>query len=188
MRLFSLFPTAIGACGIAWFGDTVVATNLPEASAARTAARLAGRTGATAGAAPAAIGRAMAAMTALLDGDAIDLGFIACDLTGVDGFAGRVYAATRAIPPGETRTYGAIATQLGDRLLARKVGQALGRNPVPIIIPCHRVMGAGGRPTGFSANGGVATKLRMLAIEGARVGAAPGLFDNLPLAVRGSSG
>jgi methylated-DNA-[protein]-cysteine S-methyltransferase len=188
MALFSLFPTAIGACGIAWSGDTVIAANLPEASEARTAARLAGRTAATEGAPPPVIRRAIAAMTALLDGEGTDLGFIACDLSGVDAFARQVYVATRAIPPGETRTYGAIATQLGDRLLARKVGQALGRNPFPIIVPCHRVMGADGRLTGFSATGGVETKLRMLAIERARVGAAPGLFGDLPLAVKGSSG
>lgn len=185
MTQFSLFPTALGACGIAWSGDTVVGTNLPERSDAQTARRLAARTsGAVEAEPPPVIGRAIAAITALLDGEGTDLAFIACDFSRLDPFAARVYAATRAIPPGETRTYGAIAVQLGDRLLARQVGQTLGRNPFPIIVPCHRVMGANGRLTGFSANGGVETKLRMLAIEGARVGEAPGLFSDLPLAVR----
>jgi methylated-DNA-[protein]-cysteine S-methyltransferase len=184
MARFSLFPTPLGACGIAWSGDTVVATHLPEASEAATAARLAARSGAAEGEPPPAIQSAIAAIAALLAGEKTDLNFIACDFGRVEPFASRVYAVTRAIPPGETLTYGAIAVQLGDRLLAQKVGQALGRNPFPIIVPCHRVMGANGKLTGFSANGGVETKLKMLAIERARIGEAPALFGDLPLAVR----
>ena len=184
MVQISLFPTPLGACGIAWSGDTVVATHLPEASDTATAARLAARTGAVEGEPPYAIQCAIRSIIALLGGEKTDLGFIACDFSRVDAFAARVYTATRAIPPGETLTYGAIALQLGDKLLAQNVGQALGRNPFPIIVPCHRVMGVNGRLTGFSANGGVETKLRMLAIEGARIGEEPWLFDDLPLAVR----
>lgn len=181
---FSLFPTPLGDCGIAWRNDTVVATHLPEESSADTGRRLATRTGTTKGEPPTAIRRAIASMTALLEGEGTDLTSIACDFGGIDPFAAQVYAATRAIPAGETSTYGAIASQLGDKRLARDVGQALGRNPLPIIVPCHRVIGAGGRLTGFSAAGGVATKLRMLAIEGAEVGGAPGLFDDLPLSAK----
>jgi methylated-DNA-[protein]-cysteine S-methyltransferase len=185
MAQFSLFPTPLGACGIAWSGETVVATHLPEKSDVATAARLAARTsGAVKGEPPPAIQRAIASIVALLAGERTDLTFIACDFSKIGPFATQVYTATRAIPPGATLTYGAIAEQLGDKLLAQKVGQALGRNPFPIIVPCHRVMGANGRLTGFSANGGVETKLRMLAIEGARLGEASGLFGELPLAVR----
>ena len=180
MRL-TLFPTPLGDCGIAWRGDAVTATQLPEAGSAATAARLTGRTGASEGEPPAAIRRAIRSMTALLEGDRTDLAFVACDLGGVGSFETAVYAVARDIPPGETRTYGAVASTLGDRHLARMVGRALGRNPLPIIVPCHRVVGANGSLTGFSANGGVATKLRMLAIEGARIGDAPGLFGDLPL-------
>ncbi len=178
---FALFPTPLGECGIAWRGDVVVGTRLPDARPSETARRLAAWTGATASEPPPVIRGAVAAMTALLEGQPVDLAFISCDLSGVEPFAARVYAATRAIPPGETRTYGAIAAQLGDKGLARNVGQALRRNPIPIIVPCHRVMGAAGKLIGFSAAGGVETKLRMLAIEGAEVGEAPGLFDDLPL-------
>ncbi|MGL4973698.1 MAG: methylated-DNA--[protein]-cysteine S-methyltransferase [Bosea sp. (in: a-proteobacteria)] len=181
---FTLFPTALGECGIAWRGEMVVATRLPDRSATETAERLAARTGATRAAPPPAIQRAIAAITALLEGGKTDLAFIACDFSGLDLFAAQVYAATRAIPAGETRTYGAIALQLGSKQLAQSVGQTLGRNPFPIIIPCHRVMGANARLTGFSANGGIETKLRMLAIEGAQIGEAPGLFGELPLAVK----
>ena len=185
MTRYALFPTAIGACGVAWSGETVAATHLPETSPAATAARLAARApGAVEGEPPAAIRGAMAAMAALLDGETADLAFIVCDFSRVDPFAAGVYALTRAIPPGETLTYGDIAQRLGDKRLAQAVGRALGRNPFPIIVPCHRVMGANGRLTGFSASGGVETKLRMLAIEGARLGDGPGLFGDLPLAAK----
>jgi methylated-DNA-[protein]-cysteine S-methyltransferase len=182
---FALFPTAVGSCGIAWRDETIVATHLPEGNDAATASRLASRAGG-AGLAepPPAIAAVVEAITRLVAGERIDLGFVACDLGAVGAFEAEVYRLCRAIPPGETRTYGDIATAMGDRLLAQAVGRALGRNPIPIIVPCHRVMGAGGRLTGFSATGGVATKLRLLAIEGARIGAAPTLFDDLPLAVR----
>jgi methylated-DNA-[protein]-cysteine S-methyltransferase len=181
---FSLFPTPLGDCGIAWSSDAVVATHLPEKTSAATAARLAARTGAIKGEPPPAIRRAIASITALLEGERTDLTFIACNFTRIDPFATKVYAAARAIPAGETLTYGVIALQLGDKQLAQDVGKALGRNPFPIIVPCHRVIGANERLTGFSANGGVKTKLRMLAIEGARIGEAPGLFDDLPLAAK----
>ena len=184
MVRFSLFPTPLGDCGIAWRGDTVVSTRLPDKSSADTSRRLAMRTGGTRGEPPTAIRCAIASMTALLEGERTDLTSIVCDFGAIDPFAAQVYAATRAIPAGRTSTYGAIAARLGDKQLARNVGQALGRNPLPIIVPCHRVMGAGGKLTGFSAAGGVATKLKMLAIEGAQVGDAPGLFDDLPLAGR----
>lgn len=184
MANFSLFPTPVGDCGIAWYGDTVVATYLPEMTSAATAARLAARTGATRGEPPACIDRAIRSITALLEGERTDLSFIACDFSGIDPFARKVYAATRAIPAGETLTYGEIASRLGDQLLARKVGQALGRNPFPIVVPCHRVVGANGRLTGFSAHGGVETKLKLLAIEKASIGEPKGLFAHLPMAVK----
>lgn len=184
MVQFSLFSTPLGDCGVAWQGDTVVATRLPDKSPAETSRRLAARTGATRGEPPPAVHCAIRSMTALLEGEKTDLSFIACDFGRVDPFETKVYAVTRAVPAGETLTYGAIASRLGDKQLARAVGTALGRNPFPIIVPCHRVIGANDKLTGFSADGGVQTKLRMLAIEGARIGEAPGLFGDLPLAVK----
>jgi methylated-DNA-[protein]-cysteine S-methyltransferase len=94
-----------------------------------------------------------------------------------------VYAVARSIPPGATLSYGEIAARLGDRGAARDVGEAMGLNPFPIIVPCHRVLAAGGKVGGFSASGLVTTKLRLLDIEGAQVGEAPTLFESLPLAV-----
>jgi methylated-DNA-[protein]-cysteine S-methyltransferase len=177
---YALFDTPIGACGIAWRGDKIIASQLPEETPVATAARLARRAGATEGEPPPSVERAIASIIALLEGARTDLSFIACDFEACDPFARQVYAATRAIPAGETSTYGAIAAQLGDKLLAQRVGQALGRNPFPIIVPCHRVLGASAKLTGFSAHGGVETKRRMLAIEGASLGAMRDLFDDLP--------
>jgi len=184
MAQFSLFQTSLGPCGIAWAGGRVIATSLPEACAADTRRRLAGRSGGSEQPAPPAIARVIDAMTALLAGQRTDLTFVDCDLSGIDPFAVRVYGAARGIPAGRTATYGEIAEGLGDRRLARNVGQALGRNPLPIIVPCHRVLGADGKLVGFSAEGGVALKLKMLDIEGAQPGGVPGLFDDLPLAVK----
>jgi methylated-DNA-[protein]-cysteine S-methyltransferase len=105
-------------------------------------------------------------------------------MEGVGDFEARVYAIARAIPPGSVRTYGDIARELGDLAAARAVGQALGRNPWPIVVPCHRVLGADGKVGGFSAPGGADTKLRMLTIERAQTSAEPSLFDDLPLSRR----
>lgn len=181
---YSLFPTPLGYCGIAWSGDTVIATRLPAVRPARTAASLVARTGAARCESQSTVRRAIQGITALLCGEKVDLTFICCEFAEIDSFETKVYLAVRAIPAGETRTYGAVAAQLGDRRLARRVGTALGRNPLPIIVPCHRVVGANHKLTGFSADGRVETKLRMLAIEGAQIGAAPGLFGELPLALK----
>lgn len=179
---YSLFDTAIGRCGIAWGDDGLIAVQLPQPSEAQTRARIAQRCGEIAECAPPPrVAAAIAAMSALLAGQSRDLGDIVLDMRGVPEFNRKVYAIARAIPPGETLTYGDIARRLGDIALSRQVGQALGQNPFPIVVPCHRVLAAGARPGGFSASGGTATKLRMLAIEGAYVNHTPSLFDS-PLA------
>ena len=108
-------------------------------------------------------------MTALLHGEPTDLSGVPLDMDRVPSFERQVYELARRIPPGETVSYGHIATQLGDVRLARDVGQALARNPFPIVVPCHRVIAAGGKLGGFSARGGVATKQRLLSIERAHV-------------------
>lgn len=176
----SLFATPIGECGIAWRGDIVVATHLPERTSLVTAARLATHTDGVEGTPPAAIQDVITSITSLLEGQQTDLTDVACDFSALDQFAVDVYRETRAIPPGHTATYGEVAESLGDKQLAQKVGRTLGQNPLPIIVPCHRVMGANNKLTGFSAHGGVDTKLKMLLIEGARFSEEPGLFDDLP--------
>jgi methylated-DNA-[protein]-cysteine S-methyltransferase len=181
---FALFDTAVGCCGVVWSGRGIVGVQLPERSEDATRNRVRRRFPAARGAAPpAAVQRAIDDMVALLKGEPRDLGGVTIDLRGVPDFHRRVYAAARTIGPGATATYGEIGERLGDRNLARDVAQALSQNPCPIIVPCHRVMAAGGKTGGFSAPGGVRTKLRLLSIEGAQPVEpdAPMLFDRLPL-------
>lgn len=179
----TLFDTTIGAIGIAWGPHGVVAVQLPEADATRTRARLLKGLPPLPEDAhpPAPVQAAIEGVQALLAGASrSDLREIALDMSGLTPFQREVYALARAIPPGETRTYGELAQALGDAGLARAVGQAMGHNPFAPIVPCHRVLAAGGRSGGFSGGSGVPTKLRMLQIERARIGNEPGLFDGEP--------
>jgi methylated-DNA-[protein]-cysteine S-methyltransferase len=178
---FTLFGTAIGWCALVWNDHGIAAVRLPEATEGRMLSRLYRQFPLLAQEAPPpAIQQAIDAMVGLLDGEARDLRFCRLDLRGIAPFHRRVYAIAQDILPGKTRTYGDIATQLGEPHASRAVGQALGHNPFPIIVPCHRVLAAGAQSGGFSAPGGVSTKLRMLLIEGAEIGGAPGLFDREP--------
>jgi methylated-DNA-[protein]-cysteine S-methyltransferase len=175
---YTLFDSAIGICGIEWGPRGINGVQLPMGSEEKTRARIRQRHGDIEEAAPttevkAAIGR----IVDLLAGKPDDLLDIPLDLDGVPEFNRGVYDIARQIPPGRTLTYGDIAKKLGGVELSRDVGQALGRNPCPIVVPCHRVLAAGNKPGGFSARGGVSTKLKMLAIEGAAVNHTPGLFD-----------
>ncbi len=166
---FALFDTAIGACGIAWGPRGIVGVQLPEAGAEGTRARMRQRFAAlTETSPPADVQHAATQIRALFDGQPLDLAGIVLDLDGLSDLQRRVYAIARRIPPGCTRTYGDIAAELGDKGLARAVGQTLGHNPFAPVVPCHRVLAAGGKTGGFSAHGGAVSKLRMLAIEGAR--------------------
>ena len=169
MQGFAIFDTAIGRCAIAWGDGGVIGVKLPERSDAAMRARMARQhPEARETAPPQEIEAAIADIRRLLDGHKQDLSRIDLDMSAVPDFEQRVYVETRSIPPGETLTYGDIATRLGDVGLSRAVGQALGRNPFAIVVPCHRVLAAGGKSGGFSAVGGVETKRRLLEIEGAR--------------------
>lgn len=175
---FTIFDTPVGPCGIAWGARGIVGVQLPEMSERATRARLLRRfPDAREDWVPEPITRAIADIIALLGGAPTDLGDVALDMDGVPDFNRRVYDAARRIPPGGTLTYGEIAAQIGEPGAAQAVGQALGRNPFAIIVPCHRVLAANGKAGGFSAGGGVATKLRLLAIENARRGSETTLFD-----------
>ena len=175
---FAMFDTAIGRCGIAWGPRGINAVQLPMSNEDKTRARIRQRYGEIAEMSPpTGVQAAIDAIMELLAGKPNDLSQVALDLDGVPEFNRGVYDIARTIPPGKTMTYGDIAKRLGGVELSRDVGQALGRNPCPIVVPCHRVLAAGGKPGGFSGNGGVTTKLKMLAIEGAVVNHTPTLFD-----------
>jgi methylated-DNA-[protein]-cysteine S-methyltransferase len=169
-RSLCIFDTAIGVGGIAWGDGGVIGVQLPEPHAARVRARLRRRfSGARESSPTPEIQAAIERISALLQGQLSDLSSIQLDMNGVPAFDRRVYDVARTIAAGETLTYGQIATRLGEPRLAREVGQALAHNPFPIIVPCHRVLAAGGKLGGFSASGGVATKQRLLSIERANV-------------------
>lgn len=168
-RGHALFGTAIGTCGIAWGPAGIVAVQLPDADDEATRQRLWRSTGEVLPAAepPPPVQAAIAGVQALMAGERRDLLEVLLDMQRITPFHQRVYDFVRRIPPGQTRTYGEVAQALGDAGLARAVGQAMGANPFAPIVPCHRVMAAGGKSGGFSARGGAVTKLRMLGIEGA---------------------
>lgn len=175
---FAVFDTPIGPCGIAWGEGGVRGLHLPGADRARTLAGLRRRhPGAVESVPTPAVQSAIDAIVALLNGTPVNLSGITLDMDGVPEFHRRVYAVARTIPPGRTLSYGEVAQRLGEPHAARAVGQALGANRFAIIVPCHRVLAAGGRSGGFSAPGGVDTKRRLLEIEQARIGDQPGLFD-----------
>jgi len=175
---FALFDTAIGRCGVAWGGRGIAGVQLPEAGERETLARMLRRFPAAGEATPPPeVRQVIDRIVALLRGKASDLSTVRLDMDEVPVFHRRVYEAARAIPQGMTLSYGEIATRVGAPGAARAVGQALGRNPFPIVVPCHRVLAAGGKIGGFSAQGGIATKRRMLAIEGAQLDAGAPLLN-----------
>jgi methylated-DNA-[protein]-cysteine S-methyltransferase len=179
----ALFETAIGTCGISWSGCGITGVQLPAGREDLTWARLR-RLAPRARELPAPrhVVDAIEGITAVLAGEAADLSQIGLDLAGVEQFDRRVADVARAIPAGETLTYGEIATRIRAPGKAREVGAALGRNRFPIIVPCHRVIAANGRLGGFSAPGGARTKLRLLEIERRAHGATPALFEGDGLA------
>ena len=182
---YSIFETAIGRCAIVWRGGSILATALPAESDQATLAHLRRRFPDLTVAEPVAqIADAIVAIQQLLAGEPADLTRIEVDLANCPPFERQVYEILRAVPPGSTITYGELAAQAGAPGAARAVGVAMGRNPVPIIVPCHRVLAGSGRSGGFSAPGGVTTKFRILQIEQAGRAGPPLLFDDLPLAVR----
>lgn len=182
---FTIFDTAIGRCALVWRGGLVVGAALPEASDAELRASLERRfCGCSEADPPPFVQIAVEAVVRLLSGKVEDFGGLELETGELPDFDRSVLEAARRIPCGETRTYGQIASALEKPGAARAVGRALGRNPIPIIIPCHRVLAASGRSGGFSAPGGASTKLRILEIEGARRGPEPELFKRLPWRVR----
>ncbi len=184
---YCLFETPLGTCGIAWkeretsrIPPAVTFLQLPEATRRLTEAGIEGRSGGReARVPPPRIAGIIGKIRKHLRGDAQDFLDIVVDTDGAGPFARQVYEAVRNVPAGRTVTYGEIAAVMNRPTAARAVGRALGRNPVPLIIPCHRVVAASGKAGGFSAHGGAATKARMLAIEGA------GWNDADPVKLRG---
>ena len=178
-----LFDTAIGECGIAWNSRGLVGVQLPEKDRGQTELRLAVKCHSTsADDVPPWIQSVISDIQRYLAGQPVDFSSIEVDLGGIDDFRQKLYAALRGIGFGRTVTYGELGKQIGLTGWegARDVGEAMGKNPVPIVIPCHRVLAAGNKPGGFSAYGGITTKRKLLALEGVRLGEAPDAPPRLP--------
>jgi methylated-DNA-[protein]-cysteine S-methyltransferase len=170
----AVFETALGFMGIAWSEKGLTRLCLPQASRDSVERRLLRLDGAIPGGdRPRWVDELVAAITAYAAGAAVDFSAFPVDLTGVDAFRLAIYDAARKLAFGEVTTYGELAKRAGHAGLARETGAALGANPVPLVIPCHRIMAAGGKIGGFSAPGGSAAKERMLGLEGVRVGPPP---------------
>ena len=172
MRHYSIFETASGFCGIAWNSVGITCLRLPTKSAEAAERILLRRApGAEPGAPTPAVAEAVAAVKRYFEGEETDFSGFKLDLSEQEAFFKQIYAAAQRVGWGHTTTYGALAKELGDGPeAARDVGQAMAKNPVPLIIPCHRVLAAGGKIGGFSAPGGSAAKIRMLELEGVHVG------------------
>lgn len=172
----TLFETALGLCGVAWNDRGLAGVQLPEKDRAATEQRLATKSGSAGTAEPPAwVQTLVADIQNYLAGQQVDFSGVAVDLGSMDDYRRKLYEALRGIGFGRTTTYGDLARQLGatDWEGARDVGDAMGRNPVPIVIPCHRVLAAGGKLGGFSAYGGTTTKQKLLALEGVRFDKGP---------------
>lgn len=177
-RGLHFFDTAIGRCALAWGDCGITGLQLPEHKESETRARMAKRfPGVAETAPPQDVARAIDGIASLLQGEAADLSAVVLDMGDVPPFHRKVYDAARRIPAGATLSYGEIAAQVGVPGAARAVGQALGRNPFVIVVPCHRVLAAGGKVGGFSGGGGIHTKLRMLGIEAAASRGQASLFE-----------
>jgi len=181
---YALFDSALGECALAWSDAGVARVWLPEALPGRLRVRLSRDATMGSEAQPAGeIASAIGDIQALLRGVRVDLGAVRIDDSRIDAFDRGVYAAARLIPAGRVVTYAVLAERIGaGALAARAVGQSLGRNPFPIVVPCHRIVAARGDLGGFSAPGGAATKRRLLAIEDARLDDGSDLFDATPMA------
>jgi methylated-DNA-[protein]-cysteine S-methyltransferase len=172
---YRLFDSEVGVCGLAWSGSGVRRLQLPEADVGATERRLRSRAAVCDGEPPDTIQRLIRDLQNYFAGGNVDFADVALDLAGVSAFYRRLYDLARAVGWGETVTYGELARRAGLPGAARAVGQAMSRNPVPIIVPCHRVLASGANVGGFSAPGGRATKQRLLALEGVHPGGTPRL-------------
>ncbi len=178
----NIFDTPIGPCGIAWQGGKIIGVEIGDADEKETRYRLQSRFSDTeASTPPTYVSEAIDKVRVLLEGGSPDFLQTPLALDEVPELHRKVYEILLELKAGETITYGAIARRLGDVSLSQAVGYALGKNPFPIIVPCHRVLGSNGKVGGFSAAGGTATKLRLLNIERARTSLEPDLFGGLPL-------
>lgn len=180
---YCLFDTAIGACGISWNARGITQLQIADKDRETTEQHIRKRSGTEPATPPQQVSEVIALVRRYIDGERIDFSNVAVDIESVGDFRRKLYEALRTISWGKTTTYGGLGKMIGGEVAdAREIGQAMGKNPVPIIIPCHRVLAAGNKIGGFSAPGGISTKEKFLAMEGVFAGVPddepvfPGLF------------
>lgn len=179
-RHYHLFATDLGTCGIAWTAEGLVRVQLPDRDPTATVGRLAGSGGRPwSGEVEAPWQTCVETIRRHISGEPVDYSSIPLDWRGIAPFNRRIYEALRNVPFGQTTTYGGLAATIGEPGAARAIGLAMGRNPWPIVVPCHRVLKAGGRMGGFSAPGGTLTKEVLLAREGIDIGNGTPLLPGL---------
>jgi len=169
---YHLFETALGWMGIAWSDQGIARVLLPQRDVAAMERKLVAK-GAAAGNPTQQIAEVIARLRRYAAGEAVEFDDVPVDLSGADSFQKAIYDAARKLAFGVTTTYGGLASAAGHAGLARETGAALGQNPVPIVVPCHRILAAGNKIGGFSAPGGSSTKEKLLAMEGVQVGPPP---------------
>lgn len=179
-----VFDTAIGPCGVAWNDAGLTWLQLPEEDRDRTRERLLAKASeagemATPESTPPWVKGAIARVCDHLAGKPADFSRVPLDGARTPPFTMEVFRAAQAIPAGCTATYGELAAKVGSPGASRAVGRAMATNPWPVIVPCHRVVAAGGAAGGFSAYGGLVTKEKLLQLEGTTLSPSkqPSLFD-----------
>ena len=150
------FDTSLGHCAIEWEPGVITGFSLPP-----TRCRVQPP--------PPWVTGIIARVQRHLTGEMQDFADLPYCWAAVSEFQQQVYRAALSVKPGQTASYGQLAAASGHPSMSRQVGRALGQNPWPLLIPCHRFIGADGRMTGFSSPGGIKTKLRLLTLEGAQV-------------------
>ena len=179
-RGYSIFDSTVGRCGIAWGGSGILGVQLPEAREIETRRRMLRQyPDAREIRPPPMVEIAIDGIAALLRGKPCDFSDVVLDMNGMPPFNRRVYEYARTIPRGQTITFAELAKRLGASGAANAVGQAIGRNPFTILVPCHRVLAADGATDRFGINGGMISKRRLLSLEGALAKSGPTLFDAL---------
>lgn len=174
LQRYHVFETPLGWLGIAWSENGLTQLQLPSHDRAATKQRLQRRTADGVESEPQAwVAEIIEILKRYAAGEPADFSSVPVDLQGIDAFRQAIYDAARKLSFGETTTYGELAARAGYPGEARDTGQALGQNPVPIVVPCHRILAAGNKIGGFSAPGGSATKEKLLKMEGVRVGSPP---------------
>ncbi|MEL7025332.1 MAG: methylated-DNA--[protein]-cysteine S-methyltransferase [Pseudomonadota bacterium] len=163
------FTTPLGICAVAWSDQGLTRVLIAEPSLEDITRRLSDNLDQTNEQVPPFVHRAVNTLSAYFAGEDVSMDDTTLDVSRLSPFRSSVYRMLRNVPRGTTTTYGELATRLDKPGAARAIGIAMGENPWPVVVPCHRVLASGGDIGGFSAHGGVRTKRQLLRLEGVQI-------------------